>query len=292
MADQGRRDRRADGPAVVHGHRGRQRREDGRRRDQRRRRPARASRSSCIVEDGETTDSVAEACAAKLVQRGSRRRDLRRHLQLDPAGDQGVPRSTEGKTLYIYPEQYEGQESDPLIFCTGPVPAQQVDPLIPWLMERDGREEVRAAVGRLHLAADHEREGPRDRHRAAAARSSRRTTTRSITRTTARRSRRSCPAAPRWSSTRSFRPGSCRSSSSCTTPASRSAAGTSSARTSTRPAWASCRPSRSRACTAASTTTRTSTTRSARSCSTATTGSTRAAPCSPAAARARACTGA
>ena len=44
----------------------------------------------------------------------------------------------EGKTLYIYPEQYEGQESDPLIFCTGPVPAQQVDPLIPWLMRETG----------------------------------------------------------------------------------------------------------------------------------------------------------
>jgi hypothetical protein len=31
---------------------------------------------------------------------------------------------------YIYPEQYEGRECDPLIFCTGPVPAQQLDPLI------------------------------------------------------------------------------------------------------------------------------------------------------------------
>ena len=46
----------------------------------------------------------------------------------------------EGKTLYIYPEQYEGQESDPLIFCTGPVPAQQVDPFIPWMMRETGRE--------------------------------------------------------------------------------------------------------------------------------------------------------
>ena len=45
---------------------------------------------------------------------------------------------TEGRTLYIYPEQYEGQECDPLIFCTGPVPAQQVDPLIPWLMQKTG----------------------------------------------------------------------------------------------------------------------------------------------------------
>ena len=43
-----------------------------------------------------------------------------------------------GKKLYIYPEQYEGQECDPLIFCTGPVPAQQVEPLIPWLMQQTG----------------------------------------------------------------------------------------------------------------------------------------------------------
>ncbi len=48
------------------------------------------------------------------------------------------PAVVDGKTLYIYPEQYEGQECDPLIFCTGPVPAQQVDPLIPWLMQQTG----------------------------------------------------------------------------------------------------------------------------------------------------------
>jgi len=43
-----------------------------------------------------------------------------------------------GRTLYIYPEQYEGQECDPLIFCTGPVPALQLDTLIPWLMQKSG----------------------------------------------------------------------------------------------------------------------------------------------------------
>jgi branched-chain amino acid transport system substrate-binding protein len=42
------------------------------------------------------------------------------------------------ETLYLYPEQYEGQECHPLIFCTGPVPAQQVDPFIPWLMRETG----------------------------------------------------------------------------------------------------------------------------------------------------------
>jgi branched-chain amino acid transport system substrate-binding protein len=48
------------------------------------------------------------------------------------------PAVVKGRTLYIYPEQYEGEESDPLIFCTGPVPAQQVDPFIPWLMQTTG----------------------------------------------------------------------------------------------------------------------------------------------------------
>lgn len=48
----------------------------------------------------------------------------------------------DGGTLYIYPEQYEGQEHDPLLFCTGAVPAQQVEPLIPWLMQRTGARRI------------------------------------------------------------------------------------------------------------------------------------------------------
>src|SRR4051794_30877451 len=89
------------------------------------------------LQDGETTDSAAEACAAKLVEQvgvdvifGGIYSSTRQAIK--------GPAVVEGKTLYIYPEQYEGQESDPLIFCTGPVPAQQVDPLIPWLMRETG----------------------------------------------------------------------------------------------------------------------------------------------------------
>ena len=89
------------------------------------------------LEDSATDDAVAAEKAEKLVREdavdvilggiySSTRQAIKR------------PAVTEGKTLYIYPEQYEGQESDPLIFCTGPGPAQQVDPLIPWLMERTG----------------------------------------------------------------------------------------------------------------------------------------------------------
>ena len=94
-------------------------------------------RVDLYLEDSETTDSVGEAKAAKLVQRD--------HVDVILGGiyssmRQAIkgPAVVEGKTLYIYPEQYEGQECDPLIFCTGPVPAQQVEPLIPWLMQKTG----------------------------------------------------------------------------------------------------------------------------------------------------------
>jgi ABC-type branched-subunit amino acid transport system substrate-binding protein len=90
-----------------------------------------------IVEDGATTDSLAAAKAKKLVEQD--------HVDVIFGGIYSSTRQAikgpaveKGRTLYIYPEQYEGNESDPLIFCTGPVPAQQVEPLIPWLMRKTG----------------------------------------------------------------------------------------------------------------------------------------------------------
>ncbi|HEY0416277.1 MAG TPA: substrate-binding protein [Gaiellaceae bacterium] len=89
------------------------------------------------LEDGATDDGVAAAAARKLVEEdqvdvvfGGIYSSTRQAIK--------GPVVTEARTLYIYPEQYEGQESDPLIFCTGPVPAQQVDPFIPWLMRETG----------------------------------------------------------------------------------------------------------------------------------------------------------
>src|SRR5436190_628577 len=71
-----------------------------------------------FIEDSATDDAVAETAAAKLVERAadvviggiysSTRQAIKRPV-VDEAG-----------VLYIYPEQYEGQECDPLIFCTGP----------------------------------------------------------------------------------------------------------------------------------------------------------------------------
>lgn len=89
------------------------------------------------LEDSATTDSVAEAKAKKLVEED--------HVDVILGGIYSSTREaikgpaiSKGKTLYIYPEQYEGQDYDPLLFCTGPVPAQQVEPLIPWLMQQTG----------------------------------------------------------------------------------------------------------------------------------------------------------
>ena len=115
------------------------------------------------LEDSATTDSVAEAAATKLVEQdevdvifGGIYSSTRQAIK--------GPAVVKGKKLYIYPEQYEGQECDPLIFCTGPVPAQQVEPLHSLADAADRGEEVLPAVGRLHLAARPEQERPRGRH--------------------------------------------------------------------------------------------------------------------------------
>ncbi len=89
------------------------------------------------LEDSETTDAAAEEAAAKLVEREQVDVLLGGIYSSTRQAIKG-PAVVRGKKLYIYPEQYEGQECDPLIFCTGPVPAQQVEPLIPWLMASTG----------------------------------------------------------------------------------------------------------------------------------------------------------
>src|SRR5438128_3127732 len=90
-----------------------------------------------FIEDSATDDSVAEAVAARLVEQaavdvvvGGIYSSTRQAIK-GPVVDQA-------EKLYIYPEQYEGQECHPLIFCTGPVPAQQVEPFFPWLMQQTG----------------------------------------------------------------------------------------------------------------------------------------------------------
>ena len=94
-------------------------------------------RVELLIEDSATDDARAAAKATKLVHDD--------HVDVLLGGifsstRQAIksPAVVEGGTLYIYPEQYEGQEYHPLLFCTGAVPAQQVEPLIPWVMQQTG----------------------------------------------------------------------------------------------------------------------------------------------------------
>ena len=89
------------------------------------------------LEDSATTDSVAEAKARKLIEDD--------HVDVLFGGiysstRQAIkgPAVVQGKTLYIYPEQYDAQECDPLIFCTVRCPRSKLELLIPWLMHETG----------------------------------------------------------------------------------------------------------------------------------------------------------
>jgi branched-chain amino acid transport system substrate-binding protein len=94
-------------------------------------------RVELLLEDSASDDAQAAAAATKLVQD--------EHVDVLLGGifsstRQAIKQAAvvENETLYIYPEQYEGQEYHPLLFCTGAVPAQQVEPLIPWVMQQTG----------------------------------------------------------------------------------------------------------------------------------------------------------
>ncbi len=91
-----------------------------------------------FIEDTASNESVAVANVRKLIQRdkvdvvlGGITSSMRNAIK-----DVIV---TRGKTLYIYPQLYEGLECTPYIFCTGPTPAQQCDELIPWLIKNGGK---------------------------------------------------------------------------------------------------------------------------------------------------------
>lgn len=90
------------------------------------------------IEDTASNEQVAVGNVRKLVQRdrvdvvlGGITSSMRNAIK-----DTIVKR---GRTLYIYPQLYEGRECTPYIFCTGPTPAQQCDELIPWLIANGGK---------------------------------------------------------------------------------------------------------------------------------------------------------
>ena len=91
------------------------------------------------IEDTASNESIAVGNVRKLIQRdkvdlvlGGITSSMRNAIK--------EPIVARGKTLYIYPELYEGKECAPYIFCTGPTPAQQCDEFIPWLITNGGKK--------------------------------------------------------------------------------------------------------------------------------------------------------
>ena len=190
-------------------------------------------RVELCLEDSATDDAVAAAKAAKLVE----------HERVDvilggiySSTRQAIkgPAVVEGQDALHLPGAVRRAGMRPADLLHRPGAGAAGRSVHPVAHADDGSEDVLPAVGRLHLAARDEQEGPGGRH--GQRRDDRR---RGVLPARPHRLRRdgragSRPAARRWCSTRSCRPASRRSSSSSTTPASSRAAAISSARTSTR----------------------------------------------------------
>ena len=91
-----------------------------------------------FIEDTASNKSVAVGNVRKLIQRDK--------VDVVVGGITSSMRNaikdvivTRGKTLYIYPQLYEGEECMPDLFCTGPTPPQQCDDFIPWLLKNGGK---------------------------------------------------------------------------------------------------------------------------------------------------------
>jgi ABC-type branched-subunit amino acid transport system substrate-binding protein len=91
-----------------------------------------------FIEDTASNESTAVANVRKLIQRDK--------VDVVVGGITSSMRNaikdvivTRGKTLYIYPQLYEGDECMQNLFCTGPTPPQQCDDFIPWLIKNGGK---------------------------------------------------------------------------------------------------------------------------------------------------------
>lgn len=92
-----------------------------------------------IVEDGASDTKVYVQKAKKLVE--DHKVDFVVGAITSPERDaMAGPVADRGKTLYAYPELYEGGEDNANILCAGAVPQQQVIPFAPWLIENFGKK--------------------------------------------------------------------------------------------------------------------------------------------------------
>jgi len=90
-----------------------------------------------VLEDSASDPSVGASKAKKMVQQNN--------VDVVVGGISSAMREAikgqligRGGKLYFYPQLYEGGECEKYLYCTGPVPPQQVDPLIAYLAQQGG----------------------------------------------------------------------------------------------------------------------------------------------------------
>jgi urea transport system substrate-binding protein len=89
-----------------------------------------------VVEDNKIDPRTVVEKARKLIQQDNV--DVHVGPIASSSRNAAAPLVTRAKKIMLYPIQYEGGVCDKYIFITGPVPFQQIDPTVPWLIENFG----------------------------------------------------------------------------------------------------------------------------------------------------------
>ena len=90
-----------------------------------------------IVEDNKIDPKTVVEKARKLIYQD--KVDVHVGPIASSSRNAAAPLTTRAKKIMLYPIQYEGGVCDKYIFVTGPVPYQQIDPTVPWLMKQFGK---------------------------------------------------------------------------------------------------------------------------------------------------------
>ncbi len=90
-----------------------------------------------IIEDNQTTTKGAIEKARKLISQD--KVDVIMGTIISPERSATLSVTSKAKKLFFYPTNFEGGECDTYFVATGPIPMQQVDPMMPWVAENLGK---------------------------------------------------------------------------------------------------------------------------------------------------------
>lgn len=90
-----------------------------------------------IIEDNQTTTKGAVDKARKLIGQDKVDAVMGTIISLERSATLSV--TSRAKKLFFYPTNFEGGECSKYFVATGPIPMQQIDPMVPWITESLGK---------------------------------------------------------------------------------------------------------------------------------------------------------